>query len=171
MNSNTLNRTLLAGAALGLWLAPLSVAAAPIPRDAIEVLRADLRADRKAIIAEEMKLTEQQSAAFWPIYRSYRAEVDKVSDRFVALVLEYTNVYPNLPEQKAGEMLSQYTRIESDLLSVKRKYLKKLGKVLPASKVFRFAQLDNRYDLGTRVAIATQIPVLPAGQPQTPERR
>ncbi len=43
------------------------------PRDAIELLRSDLKADRKAFIAENMAFTPQESEAFWPVYRSYRA--------------------------------------------------------------------------------------------------
>lgn len=141
-------------------------ASAQVPRDAIEGLRADLKADRTVAIADAMRLTDQESAEFWPIYRRYRAEVEKVADRMVELVLEYADLYPNVPERKAAEMLKHYTNVEADLLSIKQKYLKKIGKVLPASKVFRFAQLDNRLDLGTRLALAGAIPVLPAGQNQ-----
>ncbi len=167
MKGNSLKQHWAATIVLGLWLAGLSLANAQVARDTIETLRADLKADRNAIIAEEMKFTEKESEGFWPIYRNYRAEVQRVTDRIVELVFEYTDLYPNVPERKAGEMLKEYTRVEADLLSIKRKYLKKLGKVLPAAKVFRFAQLDNRFDLGTRLALAAWLPVMPADQPQT----
>jgi hypothetical protein len=136
-----------------------------VPRDAIEVLRADLKANRKAVIAQEMHLTDRESEEFWPIYNSYRGEVDKVTDRLVELILEYSDLYPNVPEEKASEMLKQLGELESQLLGIKRKYFKKLEKVLPPSKVFRFAQLDNRYDLATRVEMAASIPLM--GTPQT----
>lgn len=161
MNFKILKQTLVAAVSIGIWLAGLGQATAQAPRDAVEMLRADLKTDRVAMMAEEMNLTEKEGAAFWPLYRSYRAEVDKVTDHFVELVLEYGDLYPTVPEKKAGEMLSRYSKIEGQLLSTKRKYLKKLSKVLPASKVFRFAQLDNRYDLGVRVGLALRIPVLP----------
>jgi hypothetical protein len=119
--------------------------------------------DRKALIAEQMKFTDQESEAFWPIYRSYRAEVEKVTDGLVELILEYSDLYPNVPEDKAGELLKQYIKAETNLLSVKTKYLKKLGTVLPASKVFRFAQLDYRLDLGIRTGLAASIPLVPQG--------
>lgn len=143
-------------------------AADTAPRDVIEVLRADLKANRKAIVAEQMQLTEKESEAFWPIYRDYRAEVEKASDRIAELILEYADLYPNVPEKKASEMLKQYAKTEAELLSVKRKYFKKLEKVLPPSKVFRFAQVDNRYDLATRVGIASSIPLMNAPQAQAP---
>ena len=154
---------------IGFFLAGVCFAGAQTSRDAIESLRADLKANRKVIIAEEMKLTDQESQAFWPIYNNYRAETEKAGDRIAELVLEYADLYPNVPEQKAHEMLSQYTKIEADLLAIKRKYLKKFGKVLPSSKVLRFAQLDNRFDLATRVGLAETVPILSVNQGHTAE--
>ena len=166
MNYRTFHTQLAITLLAALWLTAKSTATAQAPRDAVEILRGDVKANRNAMIAEEMKLTDKESEAFWPIYRNYRAEADKVTDRIVELVFEYGDLYPNVPEQRAKDLLTQYMKVESDLLGIKRKYLKKFGKVLPASKVFRFAQLDNRYDLGTRVGLAACIPILPAGQAQ-----
>lgn len=158
-------------ATLGVWVGGIALAGPQSPRNALESLRGDLRADRKAIIAEQMQFTDKEGDAFWPIYRNYRTEAEKITDRIVELVLEYADLYPNVPERKADEMLQRYTKIEGELLGVKHKYLKKMGKVLPPSKVFRFAQLDNRFDLGTRVALAASIPILPNPQLQAVEEK
>jgi len=141
-------------------------------RDAIEVLRGDLKADRKALIAEAMNLSPQESDVFWPIYGRYRAEAETVIDGVVKLILEYADLYPNVPEQKAAEMLKLYAKAETSLVNIKTKYLKKFGEVIPASKVFRFAQLDNRLDLGMRLGLAASVPLMPTGATQpTPTQR
>lgn len=154
--------------AVCVWVGPTGQGSvsAQDARNAVESLRSDLKADRNAVIAQEMSFTPQEGEAFWPIYRSYRAEVEKVSDRLVNLVFEYADLYPSVPDAKAAEMLKTYTKVETDLLSVKKKYLKKMGKVLPASKVLLFAQLDNRLDLGMRVALAASLPIVPTTQAQ-----
>jgi len=103
---------------------------------------------------------QHESEEFWPIYRAYRSEVDKATDQVVELVLEYADQYPVIPEEKAREMLEQYLKVEARLVKLKEKYLKKIGKVIPAPKVFRFAQVDNRLDLATRVGIASALPIL-----------
>ena len=69
---------------------------------------------------------------------------------------EVPDLYPEVPDKKAGEMLDRYFKIEANLLKVKSKYLKKMQKVLPPAKVFHFAQLDNRLDLGVRVGLAKE---------------
>ena len=149
------------------WISTLALVAGTgltagqTPRDTLEVLRGDLKADRKAYIADAMALTPQESEAFWPIYRSYRAEVDTITDGIIKLVLQYADLYPVVPEEKAKELLKEYTKAETDLVSIKKKYLKKFQDAVPASKVFRFAQLDNRFDLGVRLAVAASVPLMP----------
>ena len=164
MNTRNIKRNSVLTVSFSILLAAVALARGQAPRDAIESLRIDLQADRKTVIAQEMNFTSQESDAFWPIYRSYRAEVEKVTDRIVEVSLEYADLYPNLPDEKATAMLKTYTKFETDLLNVKKKYLKKFAKVLPAQKVFRFMQLDNRFDLGTRVALAASVPMLPGEQ-------
>jgi hypothetical protein len=148
-----------------LWVAQ-DFAGAQSARDVVEVMRSDLKTDRKALIAEQMALTDQESNAFWPLYRSYRDEVDRANDTVVNLLLEYADLYPNVPDAKATEMLKSYAKTEEKLFSIRKKYLKKFSKILPPSKLFRFAQLDNRLDLSTRVGMAVSIPLMPGGAPQ-----
>src|SRR5438093_6990102 len=129
--------------------------------DEIEVVRSVLKADRKVVMAEGMQLTDRESSAFWPLYREYRAAMDKVGDGRLELVLEYAELYPNVPEEHAKQMLKKYAALEEKSVGVRNKYSKKLAKVLPASKVLRFAQLENRLDLALRVQLAAHIPLMP----------
>lgn len=149
---------LLLGAAL--FLNPRHAIAENVV-DQIEVVRGALKADRKVVIAEGMQLSDEESSKFWPIYRDYRTEMDKLGDGRVELVLEYADLYPNVPEDRAKAMLKKYTALEEKAVDVRNKYLKKIGKVLTASKVLRFAQLENRLDLAVRVQMAAAVPLVP----------
>jgi hypothetical protein len=139
--------------------------------DVIEVVRSSLKADRKVVLAEAMQFTESESQAFWPLYREYRAEVEKVADGLVKLVLEYADAYPGpLGEKRAGEMLKEYTALEEKLAALRTKYSKRLSKVLPASKVIRFLQVENRLDLVLRLELASAIPLVPEAAGANPPR-
>ncbi len=156
--SKTTTLVALAGALLALPAARIS---AQTVVDEIEVLRGSLKADRKVVIAEGMKLTDRESTSFWPIYRDYRNEMDKVNDGLVKLVLEYADDYPDVPAERAKKMLTEYLALEKKQVSVRATYLKKFGKVLPATKTLRLAQLENRLDLAVRVQLAARIPLMP----------
>ena len=150
--------------AASLLTLPTQPVTAQTVTDEIEVLRGILKADRKVVVAEAMQLTDVESTAFWPLYRDYRADMDKLGDEIVKLVLEYTDVYPNVPEERAEKMLKTYLALEKDWGSARAKHLKKIAKVLPASKVLRFAQLENRLDLALRLQLAGAIPLATVSQ-------
>jgi hypothetical protein len=139
-----------------------SAGAAENITDAIDVVRATYKADRQAFLAEALQLTETESAAFWPLYRSYRADMDKLGDGLVKLVLEYADVYPDVPEKRAQAMLKEYSALEQKLASKRAWYLKRAGKALPAAKALRWAQLENRMDLVLRLQLAGKVPLVPA---------
>jgi hypothetical protein len=139
--------------------------------EAIDLVRSTYKADRKEFIATTLQLTESEGAAFWPLYRGYRAEMEKLGDSLVKLVLEYADAYPNVPEERARKMLKEYTDLEEKLVTTRSAYLRRAAKVLPAAKVLRWAQLENRLDLALRLQIAGTVPLVapPAeAKPQSP---
>ena len=165
MNTKLFTRTaLLLAVAASLLAWPAQPATAQTATDEIEALRGLLKADRKVVIAEAMQLTDAESAAFWPLYREYRAQMDTLGNGIVKLVLEYADAYPNVAEDRAAKLFKDYLTLEKNLVSVRAKHLKKIAKVLPASKVLRFAQLENRLDLVLRLQMASAVPLVPGDQ-------
>jgi hypothetical protein len=61
-------------------------------------------------------------------------------------------------------MLEEYSALEQKLSSKRAWYLKRAGKVLPAAKALRWAQLENRMDLVLRLQLAGRVPLVPADQ-------
>jgi hypothetical protein len=68
------------------------------------MLRADLKAQKEAIIKETMQLNEQQAAVFWPIYRQYDAEQTKLGDEKLAIVQDYAANFMIMTNEKADEL-------------------------------------------------------------------
>jgi hypothetical protein len=90
--------------------------------------------------------------------------MDKLGDGLVKVVLEYADVYPNVPENRARQLLEDYTALEEKLVKKRVSYLKRGAKVLPATKVLRWAQVENRMDLALRLKLAGAVPIVPAAQ-------
>jgi hypothetical protein len=152
--------TLLLTAALGL-LNSVSSEAAENFDNTMTKARAGYRADREVLVAESLQLTASESEAFWPLYRAYRADMDALGDELVKLVLEYSDIYPNVPEDRAEQLLKRYTDLESKLAKKRESYLKRARKAMPPAKVLRWAQLENRMDLALRLQLAGAIPLVP----------
>ena len=66
----------------------------------IAVVRANMQADRTALITTGMNFNDKEGAAFWPIYQQYEYERSKLDDRRVAVIKEYTQKYPNADRRR-----------------------------------------------------------------------
>jgi Spy/CpxP family protein refolding chaperone len=46
-----------------------------------DLMRKDIRSQKKQLIAQNLKLTDQEATKFWPIYDQYTAELVKITTR------------------------------------------------------------------------------------------
>jgi len=140
----------------------------------IESLRADLRADKVAIITQAMQLNDQDSKIFWPVYRRYEADVVKVNDQRVALIKSYADKFTSITDADAKGMIDQSLDFESQRTNIKRKYAKEFQKAgLSPLTIAKFLQLEHRLDLLVDLKIASALPPLlvkPADQSAAPNQ-
>ena len=125
----------------------------------IAITRADIQADRQAIVADSMKLTDDQATAFWPVYRDYRAELAKLGDRTVKLVTDYAANYDTLTDAQASALTTEFLSIQKDTLKVKEKFVPKFKAVLSPKLVMRFFQIVNKLDTILMIDAVDGIPL------------
>ncbi len=125
----------------------------------IQLTRVAIGAQRQALITQGMDLTLEEMQGFWPLYREYRLEAATVGDRLVALILTYAENYQNLTDEVADQLLTESMSIEKERASLKAKYLPKFKSVMPARKVARFYQLENKLDIAILAELAQEIPL------------
>ncbi len=140
----------------------------PSMASAIEVVRADMGADRAKIITAAMNFSDKDAAAFWPIYRKYEYERSTVDDRRVAVIKEYAEKYSTLTDADAKSMAERMFDCDFRLAVLKKKYFKKFNTVLPAFTVTKFFQLEHRVDLVMDVRVESSLP--PLTRPQDAEQ-
>ena len=111
-----------------------------------EKTREAMQKQKDDVIAADMKLTEEEGKAFWPLYREYQEAMRKLQDRSFKLLAEYAQERENetFTDQKAKALLDEYMAIEREDLWLKNIYLEKFNRRLPAKKVMRYFQLENK---------------------------
>lgn len=147
---------------LCMTLVPVATAQKTVT-DEMALLRADIQADRQAIVAANLGLTEAEGKEVWPLYREYRMELAKVGDRMQKMIQEYIGTYQNMTDEQAKAMLKEFLAIQSDELKIKDSYVKKFGKVLSSVKVVRLYQIENKIDAILRYEMADVIPLVRPG--------
>ena len=126
----------------------------------IELSRAQIQAERQAIVNRAMELTDSESTKFWPLYREYRTKMAEVTDRQVSVIKEYAATYESMTDDQADKLMSNYMDFQKDKLNLEKDYVKKFKKVLPTRKVARYFQLEHKLDAVIDYDLARSIPLL-----------
>lgn len=128
----------------------------------VEKGREMIREGRLEIIRAELQVTDDESPAFWPLYAKYRDETDAIQDRYSAMITEYLRRYDaaDLNNEYADELIDTFLAIKYELLDVQKKYLPEFRAVLPAMKVARLFQLENKLNAEIDAQLALVVPLV-----------
>lgn len=130
----------------------------------IEMLRSDLRSQRKQITAQYMPLTADEATKFWPIYDRYRQEAIKANDDRWSLIKDYAANYNTMSDAQAQDYIKRSTSIDQDLLALRMKYVPIFEKVISPKKTAAWCQIDRRIDLLINLQLSSQIPMVDASK-------
>jgi hypothetical protein len=132
-------------------------------RTFFELARSDLKTQKALVIAQNLPLTEVEAAEFWPLHHDYEAELTKLNDRKLALIVRYADLYNKsdaMTDQEATELAEGSFDVEAKKTDLKRKYFKKFSKVVPATKAARFFQIENQINTALDLRVAASLPLI-----------
>jgi hypothetical protein len=128
----------------------------------IQMLRQDLRAQRKQITAANMPLTPDEATKFWPLYDQYRKEASQNGDERWALIQDYAKNYASMTDAQAQNYITREAANEQKVIELRMKYVPIFEKVISPKKTALFCQIDRRVDLMIQLQLASQIPMVNA---------
>ena len=128
--------------------------------DEIEMVRVIVQAERKAVVAANMNLSDAESEAFWPVYNEYEIEVRSVNDRRVKILTELARNFETLTDDQAIDLLEQHFKFQQERIKVRKSYMKEFKKVLSGKQLARFYQIDGKIDTMIDFDIARAIPLV-----------
>ena len=126
----------------------------------VEMLRANLRANRKELMARNMNLTADEATKFWPIFDQYRKEAIKPNDERWALIKEYAANYNTMTDAQAQDYMKRATAVDQQLLAMRLSYVPVFEKVISAKKTALWYQIDRHIDLMINLQLSSMIPVV-----------
>jgi hypothetical protein len=126
----------------------------------IELLRRDLRSDKKKIIAANVPLTETEATKFWPVYDQYVAEMAKHNDAFYAVIKDYAANQKTMTDAQASTLIKRWADIQVQQAQTRQKYIPLIEKVIPGKKAALFFQVDRRLYALMDIQVSGQIPLL-----------
>lgn len=128
----------------------------------IELVRKDIRSQRKQLVAANLKLTDDQATKFWPVYDQYTAELTKLGDEKSVLFKKYVDQWGTMTDEQASNLIQHSLAVDEQLASLRVKYTPIFSKAVPGKVVATFFQLDRRIQALIDVQLASQIPLVQA---------
>ena len=131
------------------------------PADNMQIMMEKVKADKKAVVAQNMGLTEGEAKGFWPIYDGYQNDLAGINQRLIDLIKTYANAYNanTLTDDQAQSLLANLIAIQESEVALQKTYIPKLSKVLPGKKVARYMQIENKIRAGVKYQLANGIPL------------
>jgi hypothetical protein len=126
----------------------------------IQLLRRDIRSNKKQIVAANLTLTDAEATKFWPVYDQYTAEMTKIGDQKYALIKEYAQNFGSLTNAQAQSLLDRSLALDEAITQLRIKYVPIVNKVLPSTKTATFFQIDRRLTNLIDLQLASQIPLV-----------
>jgi hypothetical protein len=160
MTAKITTRVMMAFLAFGVLALAFPVFAQEKQADNMQIVREKLRADKKLLVSEALKVTDAESKDFWPVYESYQKELSGVNDRAIKLIEGYAKNYGSMTNEAAKKLVDDYLSIEGERMKIRQSYLPKFRKVLPDMKVARFYQLENKIQAVINYDLAAGIPMV-----------
>jgi len=132
--------------------------------DYIEIERTVLKTERKAAVADAMQFTDEEAKVFWPLYNEYTAKVYEAKTKSLNIILDYADSFETINDQQADDLILRSFKVEQELQKLKMSYYKKFKKILPAGRVARYYQIENKIEALIAAEIAFEIPLIEVGE-------
>lgn len=126
----------------------------------VELMRTDLRAQKKQILSQSMGLDDAQAKAFWPIYNDYEHDLSKLNDKGIEIIKDYAKNYENMQEKTAKDIMNRSLDLQAEKLKLRKVYAKKMEKALSAKVAARFLQIDNVVNKMIELQIDSKLPLI-----------
>ena len=111
------------------------------------------------LVQEAMDLSTEEWAGFEPVYEAYKDVMHPIFDRRIEIIKEYVKRGGTLTDDEAATALRLLADIERDEWLVLRDFEREFLETMPAAKVLRFLQIENRMMLMLMSSLAKDIPL------------
>jgi hypothetical protein len=126
----------------------------------IDLLRKDIRSQKKQMIAANMNLSDKEAEQFWPVYDQYTKELVAINNQKYSAIKQYAQNYDTLTDQQAVDLTKQVLQVDEQVAQLRMKYTPIFGKVISGKKTALFFQLDRRLVMLIDIQLSSAIPLV-----------
>jgi Spy/CpxP family protein refolding chaperone len=111
------------------------------------------------LIGGVLDLSEEQAAAFWPLYEEYRAARGALMQERIDVIKMFVSGYETMDAKYARGLLDATFEIDQKILNVKREYAPRFDEVLTPAQVVRLYQTENKLEVLMMAEVTKDVPL------------
>lgn len=109
----------------------------------IELIRSTYKLEKKAVVADLLKMSNEDAGKFWPIYEKYEIERSAIGDRRIKLITDYVNDAEKGNVKNADAMVKESATIQSKEVALREKYYGLVRDGVSPEVAFKFYQAED----------------------------
>jgi hypothetical protein len=109
----------------------------------IELIRSTYNLEKKAVVSDYLKLSNEDAAKFWPVYNEYEKERVAIGDRRIKLITDYVNEKHVGNIKNADTMVKESADIQRKEASLREKYYAKVKAMVNPEVAINFYQIED----------------------------
>jgi len=123
---------------------------------------AQMSVSKRAVVAEQLALTPEQAAHFWPVYDAHQEALSKLNRRRLENILIYARAWNagNVDDRTASQVAKEAIAVEEDEAKLLKKTFHQASKVLSTAQAARYVQLEAKVRARIRYAEAESVPLV-----------
>jgi Spy/CpxP family protein refolding chaperone len=126
----------------------------------LELTKQEVQSRRTEIVTDFLDLTPQEGDKFWPLYKQYRADMDRLNNEMVTRVMNASQETTPMSNREARSLLDDYLKHQKAKTELQQKYVNKFADILPPRKLVRYFQLENKMDAVVNLGLAGSVPLI-----------
>jgi len=126
----------------------------------LQALRAAVKADKRALVAQTLQLTPDEAKRFWPIYDAYQRDLDMINHERNMTVIDVVEADKPISNLYAKNLEKSLISADEAEIKSRRTCYNNLIKALPAKKAARYLQLEAKIRAAQAYDIAAAIPLI-----------
>jgi len=112
------------------------------------------------VVKEALNLEGAKADAFWPVYRKYQLDLDKIGDKRIALIKEYAANFDSMTDAKAKTLVKQALDLQTQRTALLKNYYGQFEKVIGSIDAAKLVQVEHLIMALVDVQLAAEMPLI-----------
>ena len=116
-------------------------------QDSKDDKKEQIKALKVGFITNELSLTTEEAAKFWPIYNTFEDRQYELKNRKMKAIKAKLNddSLDKMSEKDASGLLAQMESVDNELYQIRKKFIANLKDVLPATKILKLKKAEDDF--------------------------